>query len=202
MRIVGGELRGRSLLSPKGLSTRPTSDRAREAVFNILHHARWAKRGLLQDATALDAFAGTGALGIEALSQGAKHAVFIERDHAAAKTCQDNIDTLGLKARAQLLRLDALRPPPRPPYIARRSLVFLDPPYGRDMGAQALAALAGKDWLEKGAVCVMEMAKRQPEPPPPGFVQHDERAYGVALVRFLEWAGNGDQGDSTKRETL
>lgn len=188
MRIVGGAFRGKTLISPKGLTTRPTSDRAREAVFNILNHAKWRKRPLFEDSAVLDAFAGTGALGLEALSRGAAHAVFIERERAALRSCRDNIEALGVAPRSFVLRGDAAAPPPRPAQVARRDLVFLDPPYGKDLGAKALAALAARDWLEAGAVCVMEMAKKQQEATPAGFVMHDERAYGVALVRFLEWS--------------
>lgn len=187
MRIVGGAFRGKTLASPKGLATRPTSDRAREAVFNILNHAKWRKRPLFEDSTVLDAFAGTGALGLEALSRGSLHAVFIERERAALRSCEENIEALGVAPRSLLLRGDAAAPPPRPAQVARRTLVFLDPPYGKGLGAKALAALAVRDWLEEGAICVMEMARKQPEPPPAGFIVHDERAYGVALVRFLEW---------------
>jgi 16S rRNA (guanine966-N2)-methyltransferase len=189
MRIVGGDLRGRGLISPRGSGTRPTSDRAREAIFNILHHARWRRNEVVDGALALDVFAGTGALGLEALSRGAKHAVFVERDHGAARVCEENIEALGLKERAQVLRFDGLNPVARPLYIEPRTLIFLDPPYGKGMAARALAGLAEKEWLEKGAICVVEMAKRQPEEAPAGFIQHDERSYGVAAVKFLEWAG-------------
>ena len=187
MRIVGGEFRGRGLKSPQGSGTRPTSDRAREAVFNILHHAKWLNREAIDGARVLDVFAGTGALGLEALSRGAAHAVFVERDHAAARTCQENIDMLGLKERALLLKFDGLNPTPRPLYVEPRTLVFLDPPYGKGMAAKALTGLAQKDWLKEGAFCIVEMAKKQPEAPPPGFIQHDERSYGIAAVKFLEW---------------
>lgn len=187
MRIVGGEFRGRGLLSPKGLATRPTSDRVRESIFNILNHAKWLENDALEDSAVLDAFAGTGALGLEALSQGAAHAVFIEQDRQAARTCQDNIEAFGISGKALLLRHDAAAPPHRLPQLAPRNLVFLDPPYGKGLGAKALLALAEKGWLAENAVCVMEMAKKQPEDPPAGFVLHDERAYGVALVRFMAW---------------
>jgi len=186
MRIVGGELRGRNLLSPKGSTTRPTSDRAREAIFNILHHAKWLPRQLLDDSAVMDVFAGTGALGLEALSRGAKHAVFVERDFEAAKTCQENIDAFGMGGKAVLMKFDALKPVPRPLYIEPRALVFLDPPYGKDMGGKAMAALVEKGWLDDGAVCVLEMSKKHQEPLPEGFIQRDERDYGIALVRFFE----------------
>jgi len=185
MRIVGGLHRGRSLASPEGRSTRPTSDRARESAFNILKHAKWLDFPALEGALVLDAFAGTGALGLEALSQGAAHAVFIENDRAAARACAHNIDMLKETARALLMTGDALRPPPRPAGIAPRTLVFLDPPYGKAWGVAALSALKDNGWLAQGAVAVMEMAKKQPEAMPLGFTPCDERIYGVALIRFL-----------------
>jgi 16S rRNA (guanine966-N2)-methyltransferase len=189
MRIVGGEFRGRVLASPKGGATRPTSDRTREAVFNILHHAKWRRGDVIEDARVLDVFAGTGALGLEALSRGAHHAVFVEREYAAARVCQENIEAFQLGDRALLLKFDGLHPVPRPLYMEPRTLVFLDPPYGKDMAAQALTGLAEKGWLKEGAICVVEMARKQPEAAPAGFVQHDERAYGITAVKFLEWAG-------------
>jgi len=187
MRIVGGVLRGRKLLSPDGNATRPTSDRARESVFNILLHAKWLETGLLEDADVLDVFAGTGALGLESLSRGARHCVFIENDRKAAKTCQANIDAFDMDERTKLLTFDALKPPFRPEHTNPRTLVFLDPPYGKNMGCAALEALAKKGWMKKGAVCVLEMDKKRTEPNPEGFALADERAYGIALVRFLIW---------------
>lgn len=185
MRIVGGTHRGRILASPEGLETRPTSDRVRESVFNVLRHAKWLETRLLDGALALDVFAGTGALGLEALSQGAAEAVFIENAPAAAAACRKNIAALKEESRATLVAADALKPPPRPAGTAPRTLVFLDPPYGKGWGAAALAALAAGGWLAPGAVAVMEMAKKKPEDLSPGFDLLDERRYGVALVRFL-----------------
>lgn len=188
MRITSGIHRGRKLVSPQGDHTRPTSDRARESIFNILRHGSWHE-GVLEDADVLDVFAGTGALGLEALSQGAKHAVFIEQDGAAAKLCQSNIELLKETGRAIVLRQDALKLGQCPAYIGPRSLVFLDPPYGKNMGAQALAALASGGWLKKGAACVLEMSKQNPETIPPAFEVVDERIYGIAKIVFLTWAG-------------
>jgi 16S rRNA (guanine966-N2)-methyltransferase len=185
MRIVGGAHRGRALTSPEGRSTRPTADRTRESVFNILRHAGWLDSPVLEDAAVLDAFAGTGALGLEALSQGAAHAVFIENDRAALRACTANIAALKEEARARIIPADTLRPPARPDNVAARTLVFLDPPYGKGWGNQALGALRAAGWLAPGTVAVMEMAKKQPEEIPPGFTLCDERIYGVALVRFL-----------------
>lgn len=189
MRIVGGDLKGRVIASPKGSATRPTSDRAREAIFNILLHAKWRRGEIVDGARVIDVFAGTGALGLEALSRGALHSVFVEREPAAARVCEENIQALGVKERSMLMRFDGLKPVPRPLYIEPRTLVFLDPPYGKDMAAKALTGLAERDWLKPGAICVVEMAKRQPETAPPGFIQHDERSYGIATVKFLEWPG-------------
>lgn len=189
MRITAGIRRGKTLASPEGLKTRPTSDRARQAIFNILHHAKWLPGGLLDGAVVMDLFAGTGALGLEALSQGAGHAVFFEQDPAAARVCQKNIDDLGFKAQALLMRGDATNLSPRPAQLAARQLVFLDPPYGGALGSAALSSAAAKGWLAPGAVCVQEMAKKAPEPLPAGFTQEDERVYGVALVRFLTFTG-------------
>jgi len=188
MRITAGIHRGRSLTSPQGSDTRPTSDRARESIFNILRHGRWHE-GVLEEAMVLDVFAGTGALGLEALSQGARHAAFIEKNPAAARVCQDNIDMLGETARSLVLKFDAVSPVPRPSSLEPRSLVFLDPPYGKNMGAEALKALADKGWLQKRAVCVLEMSKKNPETIPAGFTAVDERLYGIARVQFLVWEG-------------
>ncbi|MBI1214447.1 MAG: 16S rRNA (guanine(966)-N(2))-methyltransferase RsmD [Alphaproteobacteria bacterium] len=188
MRIAGGKHRGRVLASPRGLTTRPTSDRAREAIFNILQHSSRFSRPPLPNARVLDLFAGTGAIGLEALSQGARHAVFIERDRRAAAACRENIESLGLTGQCALLTFDALKPPVRPSYIEPRDLVFLDPPYGQDLGEKALLALLEKDWLADNAIAVFEMAKKTPETVPPPFIERDLRNYGVAQVRFIERA--------------
>lgn len=185
MRIVGGQFRGKTLASPPGLSTRPTSDRARQAVFNILEHAGWRPFILPENAAVLDVFAGTGALGLEALSRGAAEAIFIEQAPEALKALRQNIDSMKLALRARTLRMDAVHPTPRPATLAPRNLVFLDPPYGRNLGYAALNALAAKDWLAPQAVCVMEMSRKEPEPLPGGFTLADTRHYGVAEVRFL-----------------
>lgn len=186
MRITSGLHRGRPLNAPADKTTRPTGDRVRSSVFNILRHGKW-HNGVLEEATVLDAFAGTGALGLEALSQGADHAVFIEQDKTAAQLCQSNIDLLKETPRTLVLKWDACHPPARPANIEPRSLVFLDPPYGRNMGAEALKNLAAQGWLKEGAICVMEMAKKMPETLPSGFTLMDERAYGIAQVQFLIW---------------
>jgi 16S rRNA (guanine966-N2)-methyltransferase len=189
MRIVSGRFKSRALLSPSGKGTRPTSDRARQAIFNILEHAVWRPFILPENANVLDIFAGTGALGLEALSRGAADIIFIENDRAALEACRGNIDSFGVSAETRLIKADALRPPPLPADAAPRNLVFLDPPYGKGWGAAALTALAAKGWLAPDAVCVLEMSKKEPEETPAGFTLADTRTYGIAAVRFLIYRG-------------
>lgn len=185
MRIVSGQFRGKTLASPPGLTTRPTSDRARQAIFNILSHAPWCPFSLPENAHVLDIFAGTGALGLESLSRGAADAVFVEQSPEAIKALRQNIDSMKIGGQSHILRADALHLPPRPPALAPRNLVFLDPPYGKNWGVAALGSAVAAGWLALDAVCVMEMAKKEPEPLPEGFTLADTRHYGVAEVRFL-----------------
>lgn len=189
MRIVSGRFKARALLSPSGKGTRPTSDRARQAIFNILEHAAWRPFILPENAYVLDIFAGTGALGLEALSRGAADIIFIENDRAAVTACLGNIDSFGVKGETRLMKADALHPPPLPAGAAPRNLVFLDPPYGKGWGAKALSAVAAKGWLAPDAVCVMEMSKKEPEDTPSGFILADTRTYGIAEVRFMIYQG-------------
>ena len=183
MRIVAGALRGRPLVAPKGHSTRPTADRTRQAVFNILEHAPWAPG--FDGARVLDLFAGSGAMGLEALSRGAPFCRFIERDEAAAVAIRSNVATLGLGEHATVERRDATalgaRAGAQPPF----DLVFIDPPYGEGLGETALAALRAGDWLAKDAVAVLERGRRDAAETPAGYTLIDERAWGVARVSFL-----------------
>src|SRR5438128_11106570 len=145
MRIVGGKHRGRRLLAPHGDTVRPTSDRAREALFNILSHGVFAGNGIpFAGAAVLDAFAGTGALGLEALSRGAAQAVFFERDPEALAVLRENVRRLGEDARAQIMQCDATRPPRAGVSCA---VAFLDPPYRSGLSAAALEATAAAGWL-------------------------------------------------------
>jgi 16S rRNA (guanine966-N2)-methyltransferase len=183
MRIVGGRHRGRRLLAPPGDSVRPTSDRAREALFNILSHGRLAASGLpFAEAAVLDAFAGTGALGLEALSRGAAEAIFIERDRDALATLRRNIETLGETARGRIVPGDATRPPRSTVACA---VAFLDPPYRSGLAVPALAALAAAGWLTPDALVVIETAAREELPGGDGFTLLDERVYGAARLVLL-----------------
>jgi 16S rRNA (guanine966-N2)-methyltransferase len=188
MRIVGGRHRGRRLAAPPGDAVRPTSDRAREALFNILSHGDFAAAGLpFADETVLDAFAGTGALGIEALSRGAARAVFIETDRAAVAALRRNLAALDEEDAADIIAGDATRPPRARGACA---LAFLDPPYRSGLAAPALTALAGVGWLAPAALAVVEIAAVEEFAPPPGFTMIDERRYGAARLIFLRREGD------------
>ncbi len=183
MRIVAGRHRGRRLLAPPGEKVRPTSDRAREALFNILSHGRLAVEGIpFAGAAVLDAFAGTGALGLEALSRGAAEAAFIEDDREALAILRQNIAALGEGDRARIVPGDATRPPLAP---SAYPLAFLDPPYRSGLTAAALTALDAAGWLTPDALAVVELAARERLTPPAGFTLVDERVYGAAQLLFL-----------------
>jgi 16S rRNA (guanine966-N2)-methyltransferase len=183
MRIVGGRHRGRRLVAPPGDNVRPTSDRAREALFDILSHGSYAALGLpFAGRAVLDAFAGTGAFGLEALSRGAEAAVFIENSREALPALRRNISVLGEGERVQVIAADATRPP-RAAFAS--SVAFLDPPYQSGLAAPALAALAAAGWLSEDAVAVVEVAAREAMPAPAGFEIIEERVYGAARLVFL-----------------
>jgi 16S rRNA (guanine966-N2)-methyltransferase len=183
LKIVGGKHRGRALMAPEGDATRPTASRAREALFNILMHAKW--REPLLEARVLDAFAGTGALGLEALSRGAAHVTFLDSDVKAVRLIGENVARLGETGAAKVVRGDAMRPPPgRDPC----DLVFLDPPYRSGHAAPALAALAAAGWVAPGAVVTVELAHNEDIVPPAGFEAIDERRYGAAKIVILRRA--------------
>lgn len=185
MRIVAGRNRGRPLLAPPGDTVRPTSDRARESLFNILAHRGEGGVPAFLDAAVLDAFAGTGALGLEALSRGAKRAFFIENDTGARACLRRNIETLGEAARAHILPADAVKPPRA---TASCGLVFLDPPYGKGLAIPALAALAAAGWIAPGAVCAVEIGAKEQFSAPSGFTIADKRRYGAARLVILKAA--------------
>lgn len=183
MRIVGGRHRGRPLRVPPG-SVRPTADRVREAVFNILAHGLdWAG---FEDARVVDLFAGSGALGLEALSRGAARVTFVDTDGAALHGIRRNAAALGEARAITLLKLDATRLPP-PPRLAEApcALAFLDPPYESGLAPPALKGLAARGWIADGALSVVEVAAREPLDAPPPFSVVDERVYGAARVVFL-----------------
>lgn len=184
MRIIAGKHRHRVLLAPEGQATRPTSDRARESVFDILAGGRFSEQDACLDAIVLDAFAGTGAFGLEALSRGARHATFIEKDRNARASLQKNIAALGETARSAIVNGDATRPPRA---TGACSLVFLDAPYGENLSASALTALAQSGWLAADALAVVEVAAKEDLDVPEKFEALDERRYGAAKFLFLRY---------------
>lgn len=186
MRIVSGALRGRTLVTPAGQGTRPTSDRARQAVFNILEHAAWAPE--LRGARVIDLFAGSGALGFEAISRGAAFCLFVETDEAARGAIRENIDSFGLFGATRIHRRDATDLGVRPASAgAPFDLAFMDPPYRQGLAEKALAGLATGDWLGPGAVVMVERASDEADLAPEGFTALDARDYGAARVQFLRF---------------
>lgn len=183
MRIIAGQFRGKALLSPGDESIRPTSDRAREAVFNILA----SRIGVhLDGLKVLDLFAGTGALGLEALSRGAQGAVFVETGAEARGIIRDHIEAFGAGGIAKLLRRDATALGPAGT-MGPFDLVFLDPPYGKGLAETALAALAANGWIADAALAIAETGAKESFAPPAGFEPLDERAYGAAKFVLMRY---------------
>ncbi|MBL8579427.1 MAG: 16S rRNA (guanine(966)-N(2))-methyltransferase RsmD [Mesorhizobium sp.] len=181
MRIVGGEFRGRPLATPRGQSIRPTTDRTREAVFNVLTH-RFADK--LEGARVLDLFAGTGALGLEALSRGAAHCLFIEESAEGRGLIRTNVESFGLVGRTKIFRRDATGLGDAGT-IAPFDLLFADPPYGKGLGELALSSARKGGWLSPRALCVVEEASSALFTPGEGFSVLDQRNYGETTVRFI-----------------
>lgn len=187
MRIVGGSLRGRPLASPHGPSTRPTSDRLRGAIFNVLEHAYGDP---VAGARVLDLFAGTGAMGLEALSRGTVHAVFVDDDVGARGAIRHNIEALGLEGCTRIFRRDAARLGRAAP-TERFSLAFCDPPYGRTLAERALASARDGGWLDIGALVVVEEASASRFAWPTGFVEAERRCYGETEIAIGRREGSG-----------
>lgn len=184
MRIVGGRFRGRRLETPRGGEIRPTSDRARQALFNLLAHGPYGGPGgpMPVGRAVLDVFAGTGALGLEALSRGARHVQFIESDREARRLVRRNAAALADEAEVTVSALDATRPGPAP---RAYDLILMDPPYGSGLAASALKALLAEGWLARDAVVVVELGKAEDFEVPAGFDLVDQRRYGAACLHIL-----------------
>jgi 16S rRNA (guanine966-N2)-methyltransferase len=184
LRIVSGEFRGKTLAAPRGEATRPTSDRARQAIFNILEHAPWSEG--VRDKRVIDLFAGSGALGFEALSRGAAFCLFVETDEAARGAIRENVDSMGLFGRTRVHRRDATQLGVRPGADGPAfDLAFLDPPYAKGLGETALARLAQGGWLAPGAIVVFERGSAEGPFEAEGYELLDARDYGAARVSFL-----------------
>jgi 16S rRNA (guanine966-N2)-methyltransferase len=181
MRIVSGQLRGRVLVAPADHHTRPTADRVRQAIFDILHHglADFA----LDGSRVLDLFAGTGALGIEALSRGAAFCLFVEHDAEARAFIRRNVEALGLTGVTKIFRRDATALGPSGP-LGPFSLAFLDPPYGLGLAERAIASAVDGGWLAPGAVAVIEERKGAQIRLPECMAALDQRTWGDTSVTF------------------
>ena len=184
MRVVGGRLKGRNIASPQTQAIRPTADRLREALFNILIHAY---DNPVLDARVLDLFAGTGALGIEAVSRGAGFTLFVDNGAEARALLRNNVEALGLGGVTKVYRRDAADLGPAHP-VEPFSLVFLDPPYRMKLAEKALASLRDGGWLTPGALLVVEEAKDAAFAAPDGFEELERRAYDDTEFTFLRFA--------------
>jgi 16S rRNA (guanine966-N2)-methyltransferase len=177
MRIVAGAWRGRSLIAPSGTETRPTADRVRQALFDMLMHAPWAGHSVVENASVLDVFAGTGALGLEALSRGAAKAVFVEKARPALMALRANIAACRAEDRCQVLPIDALSVPAG----ERADILFLDPPYGQNLVARAIARLRSSGRVGPGSLLIAETGRDEPAPEVEALA---ERSHGAARVTF------------------
>ena len=184
MRVVGGRLKGRNIASPQTQAIRPTADRLREALFNILIHAY---DNPMLDARVLDLFAGTGALGIEAVSRGAGFTLFVDNGAEARALLRNNVEALGLGGVTKVYRRDAANLGPAHP-VEPFSLVFLDPPYRMQLAEKALASLRDGGWLAPQALLVVEEAKSAGFKAPERFEELERRAYDDTEFTFLRFA--------------
>jgi 16S rRNA (guanine966-N2)-methyltransferase len=184
VKVTAGRFKGRTLHVPEGDRVRPTSDKVRQAVFNILAHGECAVD--LEGARVADLFAGTGALCLEAISRGAALCLFVD-DHAESRALiRDAVEAFGLTGASKIWRRDATDLGPMSPGAGGPfDLVFLDPPYRKGLVAPALSSLRGGGWLAPGALVVAEMAADEDAPSTEGFLPLDERTYGETRVTFL-----------------
>jgi 16S rRNA (guanine966-N2)-methyltransferase len=193
MRIVAGAWRGRNLLAPPGAATRPTADRVRQALFDMLLHAPWGGRDRVEGVRVLDAFAGTGALGLEALSRGAAFSTFMEQDRAALRALRENVAACRTEDRAAVLPLDVLAAP-----VGQAcGLVFLDPPYGQGLVPQAIARLSAMGWIAADGLVVAELGRGEPVPELGTILA--EREHGAARLLILNLARGAGEVEARQR---
>ena len=184
MRITAGKFKGRALTPPKDRSVRPTSDKVRQAVFNILEHRDFGFAFALADARVVDLFAGTGAMGIEALSRGARYCLFVDDSAASRALIRENVEALGLTGATKIWRRDAANLGVLDT-LAPFDLAFLDPRYRKNLIAPALAGLRDGHWLNAPALVVAEMAEEENIPSTEGYEILDNRIYGDTRVAIL-----------------
>ncbi|MEM9838386.1 MAG: 16S rRNA (guanine(966)-N(2))-methyltransferase RsmD [Pseudomonadota bacterium] len=183
MRIVGGEFKGRRIAAPSGMDTRPTTDRVRESLFNILSHREGFS---FEGARVLDLFAGSGALGLEALSRGAEFCLFVDTDAAARGAIRDNIEALSLFGNTRIHRRPADALGTKPANVGPQfTLAFLDPPYRKGLVAPTLQTLSDGGWLAPQSLLVIEHAKGEEIDLSPAFAEEDQRTFGDTVVRFV-----------------
>lgn len=183
MRIIAGKFRSRKLLPPPSSITRPTADRTRESIFNIINNLGGFK---IEDATVLDAFAGSGALGLEALSRGAAHVSFLEKNPQAIKILKENIASLDISSQCSIIQGDATRPPKAPHPM---ELIFLDPPYDQAIEEPCLMGLQNQGWINSDTLIILETSTKRSLNLPPKAALIDQRRYGAALISFLSYEG-------------
>ena len=184
MRITAGKFKGRGLVPPKDRSVRPTSDKVRQAVFNILEHRDFGFAFAIEGVRVVDLFAGTGAMGIEALSRGARYCLFVDDSAASRALIRQNVEALGLTGATKIWRRDAAVLGALDTF-APFDLAFLDPPYRKDLIAPALAGLRDGGWLNAPALVVAEMAEEENIPSTDGYEILDDRLYGDTRVAML-----------------
>lgn len=190
MRIIGGKFSGRTIISPDGRGTRPTTDRTRESIFNILAHRDDFS---FEGARVIDLFAGSGALGFEAMSRGAEWCLFVETEAAARGAIRDNIEALGLFGSTRLHRRSATTLGPKPAGVGPPfTLAFLDPPYRKDLAPPALRTLKSGDWLAEDALVIVEQAKDEAPAEADGFTEVDRRLYGDTQIGIYRFVSGGD----------
>ncbi len=193
MRIVGGSHKGQKLFTPKSTETRPTSDRVREAMFNKISHgvSKHFEDFDIEAATVLDLFAGTGALGLEALSRGAKFAVFVEDAIEPRGLIRSNIEHLEFTGITKLFKRDATNLGPMKRFQPF-NLVFLDPPYNKELGEKALSSAIEGNWLADTALIILEESKSAPITWPKGVVLLDKKNYGETTLYYAKWQAKSE----------
>ena len=186
MRIISGKHRGRRIQMHEGKEIRPTSGRTREAIFNILTHADFAENKLA-GGRVVDIFCGSGALGLEALSRGADHITFVDRNPQSLSLARENTERFGEIENARFIRNDSTQLPPAP---IPCSLAFADPPYNKGKAIPALKSLHENGWLEDGAIVVLEISEHDVVDTPAPYTLEDERKYSKSRVLFLRYNAN------------
>lgn len=193
MRIIGGKFRGRPIIAPKGMTSRPTTDRTRESLFNILS----ARDDVdFEGARIIDLFAGSGALGLEAMSRGGAWCLFVETDAGARGAIRDNIEALSLFGVTRIHRRSAMDLGPKPAGVGPPfTLAFLDPPYGKGFAEPTLRALSQGGWLAPQAIAVVEQGKTEPTAKVEGFTEIDNRQYGDTQITLFLYEPQEKTGD-------